>query len=299
MTSCVRKAWLTLGTLSVLLEDSTKGYFCTELNLGYPAAREVINNRPDQDGADDRTQYMGSRAVTANISALAGAGARIDTVASQFAPFMVPSARPTLHYILDRPGAAERTMTLRASNYAWPIIGSFQRDIQLAWVCSDPYAADPNQSSASAYAGSSTSPGRLYNLIFPRVYPVGGGSATTGQILPKGDLSVQPIFQIWGPITAPVITLNLIGGGGGWQIKFLPPLIINANHYVEIDTYAKTVRMDGDPMQSQSALLDWQNTTWPVCPPVPPTQGTYLQLSGGSTSVITQVKALWHDRYLS
>ena len=49
---------------------------------------------------------MGTRVVSADITALAGAGARIDDVADNFAPFMVPSARPVLHYVLDRPGAS-------------------------------------------------------------------------------------------------------------------------------------------------------------------------------------------------
>lgn len=298
MTDCKRSAWLTLGSLSVPLENTTAGYFCTSLDLGYPAVREVSNNRPDADGADDRTQFMGPRAVTANITALASIARQIDGVASMFAPFMVPSARPVLHYVLDRPGAAERTMTLRASGYSWPIVGPSQRDIQLSWVCPDPYAQDPNQSSASAFSGSSSIPGRLYNRAYNLVYPVGGNSPTTGQILPAGDLSVQPVFQIWGPITAPVVTISPIDGGQPWYIRFLQPFIVNAGHYVEVDSYAKTVYMDSDRTQSAVAYLDWQNTTWPVCPPVPPTQGCYLQLAGGSTSIITQVIALWQDRFL-
>lgn len=58
---CVRKAWLTLGSTLINLEDPTQGYFCTQLDLGFPSVREVTNNKPDQDGTDDRTRFMGSR----------------------------------------------------------------------------------------------------------------------------------------------------------------------------------------------------------------------------------------------
>src|SRR5215475_9017960 len=107
---CVRKAWLVLGGSTVQLEDQSKGYFCTSLDLGYPNVREVVNNRPDQDGADDRTRLMGPRAVSADITAIRSVPAQVDAVASMFAPYMVPSARPVLHYVLDRPGVAERTL---------------------------------------------------------------------------------------------------------------------------------------------------------------------------------------------
>jgi hypothetical protein len=46
--TCVRSAWLVLGAKTVLLEDEAAGYFCESLDLGYPAPREVTENRPDQ-----------------------------------------------------------------------------------------------------------------------------------------------------------------------------------------------------------------------------------------------------------
>ena len=138
--ACVRTAWLTLDGMSMPLENEAAGYFCGSLDLGWPVVREVVNDRPNADGTDDLTTLMGARAVTADITAIAGVGAVIDAVASGFGPFMVPSVRPVLHYVLDVPGAAERTLTLRASGYAWPIVGPFTRDVQLQWVAADPIA---------------------------------------------------------------------------------------------------------------------------------------------------------------
>jgi len=296
--ACVRSAWLVLGSLTLLLEDPSKGYFCTELNLGFPEVREVTSNRPDQDGVDDRTRYMGSRVVSANITALAGAGAQIDDVADNFAPFMIPSARPVLHYVLDRPGTPERTLTLRASQYSWPIAGPYQRDIQLQWVAADPVARDGITHTATSYAGSSTPPGRQYNLIFNRIYPPGSSAPSSGVIRTYGDLPIRPVFRIYGPITAPNMGLSRYDpatGTVGTSLYFLPGFIIGSGQGVEVDYGAKTaVRNDGTSVQSQ---IDWGHTTWTNVPPNP----GYVQfpLYGQSTSGVTQAVASWQDAFLT
>jgi hypothetical protein len=272
--ACLRKAWLTLGDLDVSLEDPTQGYFCTQLDLGYPAVREVISNNPDRNGAQDRTQYLGSRVVSANITTLAGAGGRIDQVASMFAPFMLPSARPVLHYVLDRPGLPERTLTVRASGYAWPVAGPYQRDIQLQWVASDPVARDPNLKTATA-------------LI--------AGSAT---IATPGDIPVLPVFRITGPLTGPSIGLGLAGPPyTTWFLAFLSSFSLTTGHYVEIDTANRTVFLDGDPAQPRLASMDWTVSSWQWIPPLP--SSTIMSLTGSGDGPTTRVDAIWQDGYLT
>jgi hypothetical protein len=295
---CVRRAWLDLygdGSVTVPLDNPAGGWFCTNLDLGFPASREVIQNWPNQDGADDRTALMGPRVVGADITALAGAGAVIDAAAAAFARFMVPSARPVLHYILDRPGAAERVITLRASGYAWPIVGPNQRDIQLQWVAADPLIRDPTVKTATAWAGTVTGAGRAYPLVFNRVYPTGGGSATTGQIATVGDVGIKPNLAVYGPVTAPVVTIDP-PGSPAFTIRFAAGFTIAAGHWVAVNTTTKTALLDGDPAQSVANQIDWQNTTWPVVPPGP---AASLALTGTSTSAVTQVQAAWQDCFLT
>jgi hypothetical protein len=302
---CVRRAWLTLGSLSVDLESTTAGYFCSSLDLGYPQVRDVTSSNPDRDGVQDRTRYMGGRVVSADITALAGAGARIDAVASTFAPFMVPSARPTLHYILDRPGAAERTLTVRGSGYSWPVEGPFQRDIQLQWLAADPVARDATIKTATAYAGSSSSPGRLYPLTFNRIYPAGGGNRTTGVLVSAGDVPIRPMLRIYGPITSPSVQFQNVASGGviiqpGGRIDFAAGFVIGSGQYVDVDTANKTAWLNGDPTQSVLASINWQSSQWPVVNPQPPaTSPGLMSLVGTSTTGITQVLATWQDGYLS
>jgi hypothetical protein len=299
MAECVRRAWLVMGTRTLELEDDLAGYACTELNLGYPEVREVSSNRPDADGTDDRTSLMGARAVSANIRAYGGA-ATPDEIGALFAPFMLPSARPELHYVLDRPGTPERMCTVRASGYAWPITGKRDRDIQLGWVASDPVMRDPAARSSVSRSGSTTIPGRAYPLHFNRIYPVGGGAATTGEIVSPGDVPVRPLVRIFGPITDPRVDLQVMDPAeplATYSLAFVAGFRIDAGEWVDVDTDRKTVFRNSDPTQSAMADMDWQTSTWPVLPPSPAL--TYLNLYGDSTSGVTQAEATWTDGYLT
>jgi hypothetical protein len=301
--TCIRSAWLVLGALSLELEDQSNGYVCESLDLGYPAPRAVSDNLPDQDGAVDRTQYMGPRTVTASVHALTGAGAQIDAVAAAFAPYMVPSARPVLHYVLDRPGAAERTLTLRPANYDWPIAGDQERVIALQWVAPDPILRDPAVNTATAWSGATGGAGgRTYNLTFPRTYPSGGGPAITATISTAGDLPVRPLLRIYGPITTPVVTFTrqsdsaVVG-----RVPFVSGYQIVQGHYVEVDTAKHTAYLDGDRSQSVLNAVNWLNLRWPVLPIAPDSSRMALSgdPSGLVTSGITQVQATWQDGYLT
>lgn len=293
---CVRRAWLTLGALSVELDNPPGGWFCSSLDLGYPDVRDVVNNRPDRDGVDDRTTLMGGRVISADVTALKGAGARIDAVASSFAPFMVPSARPVLHYVLDRPGAPERTFRVRASAYQWPIAGPDQRDVNLQWLADDPVARDPTAKTVISWSGSSTGAGRAYNLAFNRTYPPGGGSPVFGVINTPGDVPIRPLYRIYGPITGPYLYLSSAIWSPPPVIWFQTSFVLGAGQWVDVDSASKTVYLNSDPTQSAATSLDWQRTTWPV---IPPQTNVTLALYGSSTSGVTQAQAIWHDGYLT
>jgi hypothetical protein len=286
--TCVRRAWLTLGTLSVDLEDAAAGYYCTSLDLGSPDVRDVMNNRPDQDGADDRTLYFGSRAIAADITATED----VDTVASSFAPFMVPSARPVLHYVLDLVGAPERTLVVRASSYSSPIAGPGEREIQLQWIAADPIAKDATTRTATAYTGAPGLAGRTYDLLFPRSYPSGGGSSANATFTSYGDVPVRPLVRIYGPVTAPVVTFT-----PGGQLVFLSGFAIGAGEWVDVDCVMKTLYRNGDPAQNVAPGLDWAATVWPVLPVHTPIT---MSMTGNSPmSGVTQAQVIWHDGYLA
>jgi hypothetical protein len=213
---------------------------------------------------------------------------------------MVPSARPVLHYVLDRPGLAERTITLRPAGYAWKVEGDNQRDIQLQWVAPDPYIYDPGVQTSIAWAGSSTLAGRVYSLTFPRVYPSGGSSGNSAPVTPNGDLGVQPLYRIYGPIQAPRVYINTPNLAGQYDlayISFVAGFTLGVGEWVDVDSNAKTAYKNSDRTQPVFSQLNFGLTTWPV---LPAKQTSYVQLGGsGSMSSVTQVQAIWQDAYLT
>jgi hypothetical protein len=275
MPTCVRQAWLALpGGATIQLDNPSAGYMCQSLDLGTPIMRTVMNNAPDQDGIIDRTQYMGARTVVAAITALTGAGAQIDAVAASFAPYMVPSQRPVLHYVLDRPGAPERTLTLRPDSYDWPIVGAAQRDIALQWIAPNPIAYGATQNTIT-------------------VTTIGG----TAALRSPGDVPVRPVMTVTGPITNPqgqFITKTSAGVTIVVYNLLFSSFSLTAGQTVTIDCAAHTAV---GPSGSVLGQLNWSVTTWPVCPINPSFTTFVLQGSGAGTG--TQAVVSWYDGYLS
>jgi len=298
MAACVRTAWLTLGSLTVYLENTDAGWFCSELNLPLPDVREVVTARPDQDGVDDRTSLWGGRVVTANITAAAPT-ARIDDVADSFAPFMVPTARPVLHWILDRPGTAERTLTVRGSGYDWPIVGADERNISLQWLAADPVARDPVTKIVTSWSGSQGTQGRAYPLTFNRTYPTSGGGQMSGTISSAGEIPVRPLLRVYGPITGPDIQFTQSNPSGSYRVVFQPGYVIDAGHWVDVDCARRTALRDSDVAQPVAAQINWINTTWPVIAVSPSSTVMALFAASGNTTAVTQVQAIWQDGFLT
>jgi len=299
MADCAFRVWLVNGTDRIDLHDEAGGCFCEELNLGYPEVRDVVDNRADANGVDDRTQFFGARTVSASLKAVAAAGADIDAVAASFAPWMVPSLRPVLHYVLpDRPGTPERTITVRAAGYSWVVDNDAVRDIHLQWVAADPVIRSPSGASATAWAGASTGAGRRYNLTFNRTYPAGGGGPASATILSPGDVAVRPTLYIYGPVTAPAVQFS----GGNGAIAFLSTFTLNTGQFVIVDCGARTAVIGGGGGSGTNVLtqMDWPtmyaNGGWPLIPAH--TQVT-MTMTGQSTSGNTQTIAYWWDGYLS
>jgi hypothetical protein len=301
VAACVRAAWLELEGLTVQLHDEGAGHFVTALDLGSPEVREVVNNRPDADGIDDRTQYLGGRVVSCEVTALESAGATVDAVADLFAPFMMPNVRPTLHYVLDRPGLPERTLVVRAQSYHWVVDVPEQRDYQMVWVAADPIARGATAQTKVAYAGTAGLVGRSYNWTPNRVYPAGASPAQPVILNTPGVVPVGPLLRIYGPITAANAKLVVAATGApAGCIPLVGSYTIDAGHFVEADCDAQTVTLDGNPAQSVLTSINWTAMAagggWPT---LLPRTDMRLTLAGSSTSTATQVVATWTDGYLS
>jgi hypothetical protein len=294
-----RSAWLVLDDRIMPLDDYAAGYAMTELDIGYPDVRDVTNNRPAQHGIDDQTRYFGGRVVTAKITAWPGATVPLDDIIDAFGPYMNPGARPELHYRTLSSKDIERVIVLRASAFAAPMPSPGLRQFQLSWVAPDPVIRDAALKSGRAWSGSSSPPGRAYNLAYARIYPPGSGAPSVAVLYTDGDIAVPPFLRVYGPITGPYIEIvsqtdsgdDITGG-----IRFESSLTVDPGQWLDIDVRNHTARIDGDPAQSVVNRLDFGATTWPFLQSSP--YVNYLSLSGSSTSGITQVEAYWQDLYL-
>ena len=295
---CIRKAWLTLGSLRMDLENVEGGWACTMLDLGWPEVRSVMNNRPDADGVDDRTRYFGSRAVTADI-VTTGYAVSVDEIASQFGRFMSPKIRPELHYVLDRPGTPERVLRVRGDAYGWPIVGGTKRDIHLSFIAADPIARSVDEEIATAWAGSDVpGGGRTYDLTYDRKYAgEAGGAKIDAYPVVEGDVTVQPVFRIYGPVTAPRIEVWHTYEGQEVThnaFAFRESFTVPAGEFVEIDSEHHTCTFNG---ASVLGAVQWMVSNWLEFTPEP--FGNQMSLFGSSTSYLTQVQATWQEGWLA
>jgi hypothetical protein len=298
VAGCHRRAWLTLGARTVDLEDIAAGYGLEELTLALPEVRDVVTARPDANGTDDRTRLMGSRVVTAHIRIWGARGRTIDDIARMFTPFLLPSARPELHLVLDTPENeyAERVITLRAAAAAAPITGPFSRSVNLGFVAPDPVLWDAAERETVARPFREGGFGRRYDLTFDRHYPKGTGGEVVGLIESPGDVLVAPRYVMVGPITGPVLRVTSFPPGEPVRtVRMAVDRSVRLDHgrTATIDTEARTV--SNDVGRNLLDAVDWAVSEWPFALPG---ARNMVHLEGETVDGNTQVIARWRDGYL-
>lgn len=302
---CHRRAWLTLDDgSSIELEDQDAGYACSELNLGWPDIRDVVNNRPDQDGTIDETQFFGARVVSANLVAVASWGTRtIDDIARSFGPYLVPSVRPMLHWIMDTPedDYLERTLVLRAQGYSSPIVGNDQRSIALTWVAPDAIAYDATLRRAIVWADATRQGGRKYPLIYDdeagnerdRRYPVMTGGGELGSMYSNGDVPVWPIIRMYGPGDDPIFTA-MSSAGSQIFVQIALNAHLSQGQYVEVDLLRRSATLYTPGLATTNAMaqINWHLTQMGA---IPPRQTVLLSYRANNPDYTSQAVVMWRD----
>ena len=283
MTACNSPATLTLtlGAVTLDLMDPANGFAIANVDLGFPAVREVETNRPDADGTVDETAFSGPRVVTISGQVVATAGGSRSANLAALAPFLDPAARPTLIYAIDADQPA-RQLGLRASAWTSPYTHPSISDFQVAWKSPDPWATSAAAHSLTVRAGGANI-GRAYPLTFPRKYP--SGAAPTATAVNGGNRPTRPQFRIDGPITSPVIY-------GGGTITFVAGFSVAAGRYLAIDCATHTVLLDG--LYNSFGQIDFANTIWPIF--LPGVQNTVL-MQGAAIDVTTALTCTWRDAW--
>lgn len=238
------------GREFVFGSDSDADIVVSELELTWPDIRAVNEDRTGADGQIDYTQFFGARACTIKASVSPSNTTRTrQQILDEFRAFCHPSARPWLYFAED---GSERRIQLRADQQSAPISSPNKLDLAASWRCPNPFT-EAAEASVVTMMPAADDGGLTFPITFAFTF---GGSPMAGYIV--GNAGTMPagwVARIFGPCDGPSLT-------NGADTISLPDLTISDTEYVEIDSLAHTVRVNGDPGASRYGLLDTATLSW-------------------------------------
>lgn len=275
------------GSTLNLMDRVTNGIAIAQIDLGRPEVREVLEVHPNADGAIDYTVLVGPRVISMTGSAFpCGVGSRQAALA-QFMRFARPNRRQQLVYQFDD-DATIRSLTMRVTDWTAPITTPGLTAFSVAWKAADPIAYSVAGSTVSVPPGGNFT-GRTYPLSFNRSYPASYGGAGVVTVTNHGDYLTWPLVRMFGPLTNPSLTWQ----DGSGQLVFAGISVL-AGDWLEIDTKAKTVTLDGDSGANRYSFLDFTQTVWAPLQP----GDNLLRFSATAAAAPAQVEIDWSDAWL-
>lgn len=241
------------------LEDLVMGddqYCSVDVDLGHPIPRVESEPNPDADGDNDTTALEGGRVITATIEI---GPAWTWAMTQRLKAFTHPRLRPTL--LIEQEDAPALIAQTRMSPFsdqfdAGKWIGRW-REPTLQWIVPSGIleSAELHQEEV---AGSD--PGALgvafdwsFDLTFPASQPEGEVEVTN-----FGDRDVYPLIQLYGPWSGSTRVANATTD----QALVFAGENVLAGNYIEIDTRAKTITLNGDPTQNRYNRLVFPDSDW-------------------------------------
>lgn len=278
--------------LEPLALDASAGYALQALDLGDATTRVSVTDAVDADGTIDTTAHVGARAVTLNLKLLPAADRGKEQMRQRLRAFTHPRLRPVLYFSLD--GRPERRVVLRRSQWANVVQAPAYAPVVLQFVApfgiiesAELHEVQINAGSSGAFsvlgvagfpadsmlgvegfpAGSvlgisdaTTFVGPLGGAGFDWAFDltfVGGGTIGEGLIVNDGTADAQLLMRIYGPCDDPSIENETVG-----RTLTFTGLTIDAGHFLEVDTRARTIRYDGNADDSRYDRLDFATSTW-------------------------------------
>lgn len=247
--------------LSSLLKPRFDGIAFQGLDV-QGTVREVMDDTPGQDGADDLTEFASAAAVTLTLKYYGRFRALMDEVEA----FLVPWSRPYL-LVADDEWAGPRVLRVRYSTANKPVVTG----TGLTRVCA-------YQMKAPAGVWEDAAP---VSYLIPGVTGGTGGlhlDATSGMhfdsasgmhftassvsadsiVTVTGNMRPPWTALLYGPCTGP----QLYNDTTGEAIIFTDDLVLTAGQYVELDFSARSANLLSDPGSPRLTYLNWPASTW-------------------------------------
>lgn len=274
--------------LDNLLLDTTAGWKVRQFDVGDPAPRPVVDDAPDADGSIDTTALIGPRAVTLGLRLLPDSTSLWE-MRNQLRAFTSPRVRPTLFF--TPPGSSdELRLTVRGSQFSDPVDNPIYRDVTVQWVA--PLGIIESavlHSAITPFSAGAAALGRAYSLTFDRVYPA---SDPQGSVLVTnaGTAHAYPLLRMYGPWADETLVRNEATGD---ELVF-DAETVTAGNFLEVDTRAKTIRLNGNAADSRYDKLVYPDSTWWTLAP-----GTQrIRAISETSNPPAHVEVEWRDAWL-
>lgn len=256
----------TAGAVTATLDlmDQANGYRVDGLEVQFPTVREVVAALPTRDGDYDTTRLFGPRVVTVTGSVIPVAGKSREASVSALAAWCAPALRPRLVYAVD-PGSPPVTIGLRGSQFSAPFNDQYYSSFSVSWVAPNPVA---------------------FNLAAQRLISI--NPQTQGAATNYGTYKSWPLLNIYGPCGGIVITW-VSPPGGVISLGYT----IASGHYVQVDGFNQTVKLDGTG-QSLFSSLDFTATRWAALE----LGTTTIAFSPATSSAGARLEVAWYDAYI-
>lgn len=150
----------------------------------------------------------------------------------------------------------------------------------------DPRAYSQTLETDASIALSAAGGGLTFPLTFPFTFSYSGGGTVT--VVNDGSQPTPPVFRIYG-LTVGAQIVNV--GNTAQRIVFDASATIPSGSYVEIDTWARTMLLNGT--EDVGNLRDSETTTWFDLPP----GTTNLQLVASSFDGSARLDVLYRHAY--
>lgn len=229
--------------------------------IDLPDMRGDDKPRPGRHGMFQGRSLAGKRIVVFNFTIKPGVGGvsfqqAVDTLRTITAPTESPTEEP-LAIRLGGQGwwasarAKKRSLTVDTLHSVGYATGS------ILWEATDPRVYGLAQQTQATGLASPPTDGLVFPITAPLVFGTGraGGQMV---VTNTGGASSWPLFQIKGPITAPVIT-NL---DTGQVLAFSSSLVLASTDTLTIDTDSRAVTLAGVSRNNTLAVRQW----FPVLP---------------------------------
>jgi hypothetical protein len=226
------------------------------------SVREVTDDIPGQDGADDLTEFAGAAAVTVALKFYGQFRAVLDEIDA----YAVPWARPYLT-VTDDEWAGPRVLRLRYSAANKPIVAGTGLSRAVAYQWKAPAGAWEDaaavtyllQATAPSTDGLHSAPTIGVSSTSAAGVAVKASAGTSDTLVTVGGNMRPPwVARLYGPCTGPALYNDSTGQG----LVFTDDLLLGAGEYVELDSAARSALFLSAPDSSRLTYLDWSASSW-------------------------------------